>query len=104
MPLRALVLLGRTIRRLRKQRGLSQMKLAELAGVHLNEISNVERGERDARITSLLKIARGEKLKRNWQWRREKDLLRMSGGICEKTKPDFLPAAWCGRFTTPAAI
>ena len=35
------------------------MKLAELAGVHLNEISNVERGERDARITSLLKIARG---------------------------------------------
>lgn len=59
MPLRALQLLGRTIRRLRKQRGLSQMKLAELAGVHLNEISNVERGERDARATSLLKIARG---------------------------------------------
>ena len=59
MPLRALQLLGRTIRRLRKQRGLSQMKLAELSGVHLNEISNVERGERDARATSLLKIARG---------------------------------------------
>ena len=58
MPLRALQLLGRTIRRLRKQRGLSQMKLAELSGVHLNEISNVERGERDARATSLLKIAR----------------------------------------------
>jgi len=54
LPLRALQLLGRTIRRLRKQRGLSQMKLAELSGVHLNEISNVERGERDA----LLKIAR----------------------------------------------
>jgi transcriptional regulator with XRE-family HTH domain len=35
------------------------MKLAEISGVHLNEISNVERGERDARATSLLKIARG---------------------------------------------
>ena len=59
MPLRALQLLGRTIRRLRKQRGLSQMKLAELSGVHLNEISNVERGERNAGVLSLLKIARG---------------------------------------------
>ena len=59
MPLRALQLLGRTIRRLRKQRGLSQMKLAELADMHLNHVSSVERGERNPGVLSLLKISRG---------------------------------------------
>lgn len=59
MPSRALQLLGRTIRRLRKQRGLSQEKLAELARVHLNHVSSIERGERNAGVLTLFKLARG---------------------------------------------
>jgi transcriptional regulator with XRE-family HTH domain len=56
---RALELLGRTIRRLRKQRGLSQELLAERARMHLNHVSSIERGERNPGFLSLLKIARG---------------------------------------------
>lgn len=59
MPLRALQLLGRTIRRLRKQRGLSQEALAEAARMHLNHVSSIERGERNPGFLSLLKLARG---------------------------------------------
>ena len=58
MATRALQLLGRTVRRLRKQRGLSQESLAERAGMHLNHVSSIERGERNAGILSLLKLAR----------------------------------------------
>lgn len=59
MPLRALQLLGRTVRRLRKQRGLSQEELAARAGMHLNHLSSIERGERNAGVLSILKLARG---------------------------------------------
>lgn len=59
MGQRALVLLGRTIRRLRKQRGLSQEALAVRSRMHLNNISSIERGERNAGVLSVLKIARG---------------------------------------------
>ena len=58
MPVRALQLLGRTIRRLRKQRGLSQELLSERASMHLNHVSSIERGERNPGVLSLLKIAR----------------------------------------------
>jgi transcriptional regulator with XRE-family HTH domain len=59
LSLRALQLLGRTVRRLRKQRGLSQEKLAELARVHLNHVSSIERGERNPGALTLLKLSRG---------------------------------------------
>jgi transcriptional regulator with XRE-family HTH domain len=58
MGYRALSLFGRTVRRLRKQRGLSQEKLAELAGMHLNHVSSIERGERNPGLLSVLKIAK----------------------------------------------
>jgi transcriptional regulator with XRE-family HTH domain len=58
-PSRALQLLGRTIRRLRKQRRLSQEALAERARMHLNHISSIERGERNPGFLSLLKLSRG---------------------------------------------
>lgn len=59
MASRALQLLGRTIRRLRKQRGLSQEELAARANMHLNHVSSIERGERNLGFLSLLKLARG---------------------------------------------
>ena len=58
MGYRALQLFGRTIRRLRRQRGLSQEALAERAGMHLNHLSSIERGERNPGLLSVLKIAR----------------------------------------------
>lgn len=55
--------IGQRIRNYRTQKGLSQDKLAELAGVHPTYIGQLERGEKNAtlesieRITSALKIS-----------------------------------------------
>ena len=54
---------GQRIRNFRTQKGLSQDKLAEYAGVHPTYIGQLERGEKNAtlesieRITSALKIS-----------------------------------------------
>lgn len=58
MGYRALALFGRTVRRLRKQHGLSQEALALRAGMHLNHVSSIERGERNPGVLSVLKIAK----------------------------------------------
>ena len=49
--------LGEIIRRSRKNRGLSQEKLAELAGVHRTYIGAVERGEQNICFINLCKIS-----------------------------------------------
>lgn len=53
-----LLALGREIRRHRNQKGLSQEKLAELAGLNRNYIGFVERAERSPRVTTIFRIAR----------------------------------------------
>ena len=57
-----LIALGREVRRLRKERGLSQEALADLAGLHTNYVGGIERGERNVGVKALFRIARGLKV------------------------------------------
>ena len=50
--------LGKRIRELRKARGISQERLAELADVHENHIRRIERGEANPSYLVTLRIAR----------------------------------------------
>lgn len=54
-----LLALGREVRRLRKERGLSQEALADLAGLHTNYVGGIERGERNVGVRALFRLARG---------------------------------------------
>jgi len=49
---------GEQIRHLRKQRGLSQEKLAEMAGLHRNYIGGIERGERNVALLNILRLSK----------------------------------------------
>ncbi|WP_270739834.1 helix-turn-helix domain-containing protein [Massilioclostridium coli] len=50
-------IIGQRIRAYRNQQKLSQEKLAELAGLHPTYIGQVERGEKNATIESIVKIS-----------------------------------------------
>ena len=50
-------ILGQRIRSYRTAKGFSQEKLAELAGCHPTYVGQVERGEKNATIESIEKIA-----------------------------------------------
>lgn len=57
-----LIKLGKRIRELRKARGLSQEMLANEAGVDRSYMGNIERGENNPTVTSIVKIAKGLKV------------------------------------------
>ncbi|MFI3270290.1 MAG: helix-turn-helix transcriptional regulator [Rikenellaceae bacterium] len=53
-----LVLFGREVQRLRREQGISQEKLAELADLHRTYIGMVERAERNITLVNIQKIAK----------------------------------------------
>ncbi len=53
-----LKIFGQQVRKLRLAKGLSQEKLAELAGLHRNYVGGIERGERNVALLNILRLAR----------------------------------------------
>jgi transcriptional regulator with XRE-family HTH domain len=51
------IVVGRNIRRLRRERGLSQEDLADEIGVHRTYMGGVERGERNLTLRTLERLA-----------------------------------------------
>jgi transcriptional regulator with XRE-family HTH domain len=51
--------LGQNIRANREKNGLTQEDLAAACDLHPTEIGRLERGERDMRLSSLMRVARG---------------------------------------------
>lgn len=51
--------LAANVRRLRHERGLTQERLADLAGLHLTDIARIETKRRDPGVKVIAKIAHG---------------------------------------------
>jgi transcriptional regulator with XRE-family HTH domain len=47
------------LRELREAAGMTQMELSDASGLHLTEISRLEQGRRDPRLTTLVRLAVG---------------------------------------------
>lgn len=54
---------GKRVREERDRRGLSQERLAELAGVHRTYIGMIERAEKNITLTNIDRIARALRLR-----------------------------------------
>jgi transcriptional regulator with XRE-family HTH domain len=52
-----LVVFGRALRRARRDREMSQEALANRAGLAAKHVSEIERANRDPRLTTILKLA-----------------------------------------------
>ena len=48
---------GERLRKVRKERGISQERLADLAGLHRTYVSGVERGERNISLLNIERLA-----------------------------------------------
>ncbi len=55
-------IVGNNIRGFRHKKDYTQEKLSELAGIHINYVSSVERGERNVGILNIAKIAKALKI------------------------------------------
>jgi transcriptional regulator with XRE-family HTH domain len=58
-PRAASLAFGQRVRQLRKARGLSQDALARATDVHATMIGRLERGAREPRLSTILRIAEG---------------------------------------------
>ena len=53
----ALEAFGANVARARKKRGLTQEEVSHRSGIHVTEVSRIERGLRDPRVTTLVRLA-----------------------------------------------
>jgi transcriptional regulator with XRE-family HTH domain len=58
-PARARSAFGRRVRQLRKAKALSQDQLAWSCDIHPTAIARIERGAREPRLTTILRLAQG---------------------------------------------
>lgn len=58
MPRSCGTVLGKAVRERRKQMGLSQEGLAELAELHWTYIGGIERGERNVSLLNIVRLAK----------------------------------------------
>lgn len=49
--------LGRNLRRARERRDMTQEEVADRSGVHATEVSRIEAGKRDPRVSTLERLA-----------------------------------------------
>jgi transcriptional regulator with XRE-family HTH domain len=54
----AVEVFARNVKAQRARRGLSQSQVGKLSGIHFTEISRIERGLRDPRMSTLIRLAR----------------------------------------------
>jgi transcriptional regulator with XRE-family HTH domain len=59
MPGESSVVFGKRLREVRREHGMSQDQLADRARVHATVISRMERGLREPRVTTVLRLAQG---------------------------------------------
>lgn len=59
MPSESSVAFGKRLREVRREHGMSQDQLADRAGVHATVIGRMERGLREPRVTTVLRLAQG---------------------------------------------
>jgi transcriptional regulator with XRE-family HTH domain len=55
--------LGKNLRKARKRLGLTQEEVARRSGVHATEVSRIEAGKRDPRVSTLKRLAKAVKVK-----------------------------------------
>lgn len=55
--------LGHNLREARERLGLTQEQVAERSGVHAGEVSRIERGKRDPKVSTLERLARAVEIK-----------------------------------------
>jgi transcriptional regulator with XRE-family HTH domain len=53
---RANVAFGDALRRMRSNAGLTQEKLAEMAGIHRNHVGDIERGDKEICLLTMLRL------------------------------------------------
>jgi len=55
--------LGSNLRKARRELDLSQEQVAERSGVHATEVSRIEAGKRDPRVSTVERLARAVEMK-----------------------------------------
>lgn len=53
-----LIRFGENLRKIRQRVGISQERLAELAGLHRTYVSSIERGERNVSLLNIERLAK----------------------------------------------